>query len=80
MRIQTVDKNYLLVRCISPQIIMQGRGAGSRQHLKTKVQRLGILLSSILRPKLRKLYFINRYRADPTGSLDKKTALVEFKK
>ena len=61
-------------------MITRGRGAGSRQRPKTKVQRLGTLLPAVPRPTLRAPHFTLGCRADPTGGLDKKTASDEFKK
>jgi ribonuclease HI len=80
MRLQTVDNHHPLVRRISPPMITRGRGAGSRQRPKTKVQRLGTLLPAVPRPTLRAPHFTLGCRADPTGGLDKKTASDEFKK
>jgi hypothetical protein len=80
MRLQTVDDDHPLVRRISPPMITRGRGAGSRQRPKTKVQRLGTLLPAVPRPTLRAPHFTLGCRTDPTGGLDKKTASDEFKK
>src|SRR5438045_6646674 len=80
MRLQTVDNQHPLVRCITPPMCTHGRGAGSRQHPKTKVQRLGTLLPSIPQPKLREPHFTNGCRTDPTGGLNKKTTSAKFKK
>ena len=80
MRLQTVDDQHPLVRRITPPMITRGRGAGSRQRPKTKVQRLGVLLPSIPRPQLRPPHFTTGCRVDPTSGRDKKTASAEFKK
>ena len=52
MRLQSIDDQHPLVRRIQPPLIARGRGVGTRQRPKTKVQRLGTLLPSIPRPKL----------------------------
>jgi hypothetical protein len=52
MRLQTVDVNHPLVGRIPPSQIIRGRGAGTQQRPKTKVQRLGTLLPSTPRPRL----------------------------
>jgi ribonuclease HI len=69
----------LLVQRITPPIIPRGKGSGTRQPPRTKVQRLDKLLPSIPRPMLRPPHFTAGCRADPTGGLDKKTASTEFK-
>lgn len=79
MRLQTIDEQHLLVRRITPPIIQRGRGAGTRQRPRTKVQRLGDLLPSVPRPTLRPPHFTAGCRIDPTGGLDKETASAEFK-
>ena len=75
----TIDEQHLLVRRITRPVIQRGRGAGTRQRPKTKIQRLGELLPSIPRPTLRPPHFTTGCRADPTGGLDKETASAEFK-
>src|SRR5436190_24018815 len=40
MRLQTVDNQHPLVRCITPPMNTRRRGAGTRQCPKTKVQRI----------------------------------------
>src|SRR5438045_3523151 len=80
LRLQTVDDQHPLVKRITPPMITRGRGAGTRQCPKTKVQRLGTVFPSIPRPKLRPPQFTNGCRVDPTGGLNKKTASAEFKK
>lgn len=79
MRLQTVDEGHPLVKRITPPQIVRGRGAGSRQRPKTKVQRLGTLLPSVPRPKLAAPHFSPHCRTDPTEGLDKKTASDNFK-
>src|SRR5436190_13541313 len=80
IRLQTVDNQHPLVRRITPLMCTRGRGAGSRQRPKTKVQRLGALLPSVPRPTLRAPHFTAGCRTDLTGGLDKKTASAKFKK
>jgi ribonuclease HI len=80
MRLQTIDKQHPLVKRITPPMITRGRGAGTRQRPKTKVQTLGRLLPRVLRPTLKPPHFTPGCRVDPTGGLDKKTASAEFKK
>ncbi|RAL59212.1 hypothetical protein DID88_006667 [Monilinia fructigena] len=79
LRIQTVDEAHPLVRRITPPIITRGRGAGSRQVAKTKVQRLGGLFPQVLRPTLRPPHYTHGCRVDPTGGVDKETAAAAFK-
>jgi ribonuclease HI len=79
MRLQTVDERHPLVKRVTPPHITRGRGAGTRQRPKTKVQRLGVLLPSIPRPKLMAPHFSPNCRTDPTEGLDKKTASDNFK-
>jgi ribonuclease HI len=79
MRLQTVDKEHPLAKRIEPPMITRGRGAGSRQRPKTKVQRLGTVLPSIPRPTLRLPHFTTGCRVDPTGGIDKETASAAFK-
>ncbi|RAL64559.1 hypothetical protein DID88_001595 [Monilinia fructigena] len=62
-----------------PPIITRGRGAGSRQVAKTKVQRLGGLFPQVLRPTLRPPHYTHGCRVDPTGGVDKETAAAAFK-
>lgn len=78
-RLQVVDDKHPLVRRILPPMIIRGRGAGTRQLPKTKVQRLGVLLPSIPRPKLVLPHFTPGSRLDPTGGIDKETAAAAFK-
>ena len=80
LRLQTVDDKHPLVRRIEPPMIVRGRGAGTRQRPKTKVQRLGTLLPRVPRPTLRAPHFSTGCRTDPTGGLDKKTASRQFKR
>ena len=80
IRLQTVDKQHPLVRRITPPMNTRGRGAGTRQRPKTKVQRLGALLPRIPRPTLRAPHYTTSCRTDPTSGLDKKTASAKFKK
>src|SRR5438045_4383605 len=79
MRLQTIDEQHPLVRCITPPINQRGRGAGNRQRPRTKVQRLGELLPGVPRPTLRPPHFTAGCWCDPTGDLDKETALTELK-
>ena len=79
LRLQTVDEYHPLVKRITPPPITRGRGAGTRQRLKTKVQRLGVLLPSIPRPKLMAPHFTPDCRIDPTEGIDKETASARFK-
>ncbi|RAL63176.1 hypothetical protein DID88_004255 [Monilinia fructigena] len=62
-----------------PPIITRGRGAGSRQVAKTKIQRLGSLFPQVLRPTLRPPHYTHGCRVDPTGGVDKETAAAAFK-
>ena len=80
MYLQTVDNQHPLIRCITPLMCTRRRGAGSIQHPKTKVQRLGALLPSVPQPTLRTPHFMAGCRTDPTGGLDKKMASAKFKK
>jgi hypothetical protein len=52
VRLQTIDAEHPLVRRIATPTIRRGRGAGTQQRPKTKVQRLGALLPSTPRPAL----------------------------
>ena len=79
MRLQTVDQAHPLVRRIETPLIVRGRGARLRQIPRTKVQRLGVILPSIPRPKLTMPHFSAGCRTDPTEGLDKKTASQNFK-
>lgn len=79
MRLQTIDNEHPLVRRITPPIIQRGRGAGTRQRPKTKVQRLGTLFPSVPRPVLATPHFTAGCRTDPTGGIDKETASRAFK-
>src|SRR5438045_1939306 len=79
MQLQTIDEQHPLVRHITPPINQQGRGAGNRQHPRTKVQRLGKLLPGVPRPTLQPPHFTAGCWSDPTGGLDKETASTEFK-
>jgi hypothetical protein len=79
MRHQTVEACHPLVGRITPPQITWGRGAGTQQSPKTKVQQLGTLLPSIPRPKLIPSHFTTGCRTDPTGGLDKTTASNHFK-
>ena len=74
LRLQIVDDKHPLVRRITPPLITRGRGTGSRQRPKTKVQRLGALLPPVLRPSLTPPHFSPGCRQDPTGGVDKETA------
>ena len=80
MRLQTVDSDHPLVKRIPPPRILRGRGAGTLQRARTKVQRIGRLLPGIPRPKLVPPHFTPGCRTDPTGGLDKKAASDAFKK
>ena len=79
MRLQTVDDRHPLVQRTVLPLIVRGRGAGTWQLPKTKVQRLGTILPNIPRPKLAAPHFSPGSRTDPTGGLDKKTAAAQFK-
>jgi hypothetical protein len=80
VRLQTIDAEYLLVRRIATSIIRRGRGAGTRQRPKTKVQRLGALLLSTPRPALAPPHFSPDCRTDPTKGVKKEEAAKAFKK
>ena len=80
MRLQTVDVNHPLVGRITPPQIIRGRGAGTQQRPKTKVQRLGTLLPSTPRPRLTPPHYTAGCRTDPTGGLDKEMASNNFKR
>ncbi|EDN05465.1 predicted protein, partial [Histoplasma mississippiense (nom. inval.)] len=51
-RLQVVDEKHPLASRIAPPMITRGRGAGTRQRSKSKVQRLGALLPAVNRPTL----------------------------
>ena len=80
MRLRTIDNGHPLVRRITPPMIAKGRGTGTRQRPKTKVQRLGALLPEIPRPILSPPHFSPNCGTDPTGGIDKETAAAAFKK
>jgi hypothetical protein len=79
MRLRTIDERHPLVRRITPPTNLRGRNAGAQQRLRTKVQRLGVLLPSVPRLILRPPHFTTGCRTNPTRGLDKKTAAAEFK-
>ncbi|KFZ23436.1 hypothetical protein V502_02085, partial [Pseudogymnoascus sp. VKM F-4520 (FW-2644)] len=58
---------------------LRGRGAGTQQRLKTKVQRLRTLLPSTPRLRLTPPHYTAGCWTDPTGGLDKETASNNFK-
>jgi len=80
MRLQTVDNGHPLIRRILPPMIIRGKGAGTRQRPKTKVQCLGTVFPSIPRPVLTPPHFTPGCRTDPTGGIDKEQAAIAFKK
>ena len=76
--LQTVDASHpLTARCTAP-IRSRGRGAGTPQRARTKVQRLALLLPSIPRPTLAAPHYTKDCRRDPTRGQDKKTASTQF--
>jgi hypothetical protein len=79
LRLQTVDEGHPLVRRLPTPIIQRGRGAGTRQLPKTKIQRLATLLPAIPRPRLRHPHYTSNCRTDPTYGVDKETASAQFK-
>ena len=80
VRLQTIDAEHPLVRRIATPTIRRGRGAGTRQCPKTKVQRLGALLPSTPRPALAPPHFSPDCRTDPTKGVKKKEAAKAFEK
>jgi ribonuclease HI len=79
LRLKTVDKAHPLVRRIPPAKIKRGRGAGTAP-LRTKVQRLGVLLPHFHRPVLTAPRFTPGCHTNPTGGLDKKSAAEALRK
>ena len=80
LRLQTVDEQHPLVRRMQPPMITRGRGTGSRQAAKTKVERAATCLASVPRPKLRPPHFSPGCRTDPTLGMKKKKAAEAFNK
>jgi len=80
LRLQTIDEQHPLIRRMTPPMIDRGRGRGTRQIAKTKVERAAALLPSIPRPKLRPPHFSPGCRTNPTLGLDKKKAAEAFNK
>ena len=61
-------------------MITRGRGAGTQQRPKTKVQQLGTLLPSVPRPLLVPPHYSPGCGTDPTGGANKKDASDAFKR
>jgi ribonuclease HI len=79
LRLSTVDESHPLVRRITPPLIVRGRGAGTRQRAKTKVQLLGALLPVTTRPRLVPPHYTPGCREDPTRGVDKAAAAAAFR-
>ncbi|EDN11159.1 conserved hypothetical protein [Histoplasma mississippiense (nom. inval.)] len=79
-RLQVVDEKHPLASRIAPPMITRGRGAGTRQRSKTKIQRLGALLPAVNRPTLAIPHYSEGCGTDPTEGVDKKSAAQAFKK
>ncbi|EDN04275.1 conserved hypothetical protein [Histoplasma mississippiense (nom. inval.)] len=79
-RLQVVDEKHPLASRIAPPMITRGRGAGTRQRSKTKIQRLGALLPAVNRPTLAIPHYSEGCGTDPTEGVDKKSATQAFKK
>ncbi|EDN08379.1 conserved hypothetical protein [Histoplasma mississippiense (nom. inval.)] len=78
-RLQVVDEKHPLASRIAPPMITRGRGAGTRQRSKTKIQRLGALLPAVNRPTLAIPHYSEGCGTDPTEGVDKKSAAQAFK-
>ncbi|ESZ98981.1 hypothetical protein SBOR_0639 [Sclerotinia borealis F-4128] len=78
LRLQSVDADHPLTKRIEPPMITHGRGTGTKQRAKTKVQRLGLLVPPIPRPTLEPPRYTTGCRIDPTEGIDKKTAAKAF--
>lgn len=78
LRLRTVDAQHPLACRITPPMIAKGRGTGTRQRPKTKVQFLGTLFPQVPRPELAPPHYSPGCRADPTGGVDKQTAAKDF--
>lgn len=79
LRLRMVNSQHPLVPRITPPLITRGRGTGTRQRLKTKVQVLGSLSPEVPRPTLALPHFSPGWLDDPTGGLDKEAAAAAFK-
>ena len=77
--LRTVDKDHPLVQRIVLPIISRGRGAGSPQRPRTKVQRLGSLLPEVPRQELLTPHYTKGCTIDPTQGIGKKEAAARFK-
>ena len=77
--LRTVDKDYPLVQRTVLPIISRGRGAGSPQRPRTKVQRLGSLLPEVPRQELLTPHYTKGCTIDPTQGIGKKEAAARFK-
>ncbi|EDN04709.1 conserved hypothetical protein [Histoplasma mississippiense (nom. inval.)] len=78
-RLQVVDEKHPLASRIAPPMITRGRGAGTRQRSKTKIQRLGALLPEVNRHTLAIPHYSEGCGTDPTEGVDKKNAAQAFK-
>ncbi|EDN09818.1 predicted protein [Histoplasma mississippiense (nom. inval.)] len=68
-RLQVVDEKHPLTSQIASPMITQGRGAGTQQCSKIKIQWLGVLLPAVNRPTLAIPHYLEECGTDPTEGL-----------
>ena len=73
-RLQSMDNSHMLTARTALRPYLSGRGYGSYQPTRTRLQRAARLLPTIPRPQ----YLLKRYTFKPDPQKDKKTAAKEF--
>ncbi|KAJ8115175.1 hypothetical protein OPT61_g3113 [Boeremia exigua] len=77
--LRTIDSDHPLTSRIAIPKVKCGKGVGQPQQVQTRVQHIGSLLPEILRIALTAPHYSPSCQADPTLSVDKKTAARTFK-
>jgi hypothetical protein len=78
VHLRTIDADHPLTRRTAAHVITRGVKTREVQRVQTKVQQIAFLLPEIPRAILTAPHYSASCRADPTLSIDKKTAAKAF--